>query len=208
MGLLKNSHRNRTQVNVRNGPPIEVFTGHGWVVAEAIPEIVEAAAEELWYHLGKSPKSFTLTTRCAISTAVLSIRTGSPEWLAHLYAALKPRLLAHLTLRAALPPPAHLDAITLAPRRAAMALPVPVVPTQAAVPRRRGLSAENVAELYARRGLGTSVTDLITGATAIVGDSSDLRERLEQKLWEASMDGLIPDSSKKHIDELRRSLLA
>jgi hypothetical protein len=221
MGLLKISHRNRAQVNIRvsgNGPLTEVFTkvftGHEWAVAEVIPEIVEATAEELWYHLGKSPKSFTLTTRCAISTAVLSIRTGSPEWLSHLYEALKPRLLAHLTLRMApsttASATASVEAIVLAPRRAALPPALPAAPKPAPPPKRRGLSAENVAELYSARGLGTSASDLAAGAAAIVGAdgcSSDLRERLEQKLWEASMDGLIPEASKKHIEELRRQLL-
>jgi hypothetical protein len=91
----------------------------------------------------------------------------------------------------------------LPPRRVA----APPPPRQPPPPNRPALSAEIVAELYSVRGLGTSATDLLTGAAKIIGDSSDLRERLEQKLWEASMDGLIPDTSKKHIDELRRILL-
>ena len=83
---------------------------------------------------------------------------------------------------------------------------------------RRTLSAENAADLYSPHlfatDLGAAARNMLVAAAALLGEdanskSSDqaLRERLEQKLWEASVDGLIADDQKKKVEEIRKYLL-
>jgi len=225
VGLLKASHRDPTMVNIRaaaaetTSNTVELFTD-GWHLSDisaATPLIIEAACDELWYHLEREPGSFTLTVRCAISTVILSIRCGSPEWMQQLNTALATRVMAYLRDSAKRDGAAAAadEAFQVIQRRPPVAPPVRKL---AAVMPRRTLSAENAADLYSPHlfatDLGAAARNMLVAAAALLGEdanskSSDqaLRERLEQKLWEASVDGLIADDQKKKVEEIRKYLL-
>jgi len=223
---------------------VELYTD-GWHpsdISVVTPVIIEAACDELWHHLEREPGSFTLTVRCAISTALLSIRCGSPEWTQQLNAALATRVVAYLRENAKR---VTADAATLDAAAADAAAPdeafqvmrrrppvVPPVRKRAEAPR-RALSAENAADLYNEHrragGPAAAAINMLRAAAALLGEdtrsedtrSEDtrgedtrgeapdraLRERLEQKLWEASVDGLIADDQKKQVEEIRKYLL-
>ena len=227
MGLLKASHRDPTMVNIRAAAAtthaIELYVD-GWRLGDitaAIPVIIEAACDELRHYIEREPGSFTLTVRCAISTAILSIRCCSPEWEQQLNAALDSRLVAYLrdvaarrdaALPAAALPAAAEEAFQVMPRRPPKMAPVP--PPPIAVAPRRTLSVESAAEIYNEykgvADLTVAARNMLVAAAALLGENASARslsERLEQKLWEASADGLIADDQKKQVEEIRKYLL-
>jgi hypothetical protein len=220
LGTLRITHKDS---RLRN---LALVDGHlytysdGWReanVEDAAEIIIDAAATEIWHHINSSPREFSLAVRCAASTAVLSIRNASEAFRKQLCAQVGGALRTSAAklgisseLREATP-------VTLAPRVLALVTAPRVLalvtapPTQAPRMTRapaaqrmplHALTAERAAELYMR--LGPDADALSAAAAAAVGvpDDKKLRERLEQKLWEASADGLVRDN-----EELRKKLI-
>jgi hypothetical protein len=201
---------------------------------DAAAALVDGAVAELWWHLLRAPQALTLSVRCAASTTVLSVRHASAEWRAHLLGLVQGRLHAAVASRArpataAVAPRSRPATAAVAPRSrpATAAQPQPVElpprhcggpaarrpppePAQRPRPAALTLSAARVAELYtaaARSADSRQVAEALAAAAATaVGAVLDknIRERVEQKLWEAAADGLI---ESRQLDDVRRYLL-
>ena len=215
VGLLKASRQDTSLRNLRTtaAATLEAFGAGGWApigAEDAAAALVDGAVAELWWHLLRAPQALTLSVRCAASTTVLSVRHASAEWRAHLLGLVQGRLHAALASRARAPA-SDKEPIELPPRQSGgPAVRPPPVPAQRARPAALTLSAARVAELYtaaARSADSRQVAEaLAAAAAAAVGSVLDknIRERVEQKLWEASADGLL---ESRQIDEVRRCLL-
>ena len=211
LGTLRITHKDNQMRNLAFVDGHLYTYSDGWReanVEDVTETIIDAAAAEIWHHINSSPREFSLAVRCAASTAVLSIHNASEAFRKQLCAQVGGALRTSTAklgisseLREATP-------VTLAPRvHALVTAPPTQAPRMARAPVAQrmplhALTAERAAELYMR--LGPDADALSAAAAAAVGvpDDKKLRERLEQKLWEASADGLVRDN-----EELRKKLI-
>ena len=182
IGLLKLSHKTPESRNIYADHDSVYIFDTKWAVCDvqtAADAVIADAAAAVWQLLMRADAAhiFSPTIRCAMSCTAMSIRHCSPEWAAQLRASVCTALGAYLPTAAA------------RTVRAAQQL------TEAAPPPRPRLTLELVAALLrgAPADAARAADWLEARAAAELGcePSRDLRERLEQKLWEAASDGII-----------------
>jgi len=217
MGILRLSHKDPAFHNIKlEDGKLHVFEnckspelpGPNWFAKdpqEFVEELIQMIASELWYHLNKSPATFSLANRCAISTTVLSIQNGTSEWLSLLGPNIQTKLMTYLK-EAHLQVTEVLGGTELGPR-------VAKAPAAKEVTRLRridplcALSADMVAR-YFNTYRHLPVLDLVEnmlGAAAAdlnVKNDRQLQDRIEQKLWEAA-DEIIPKELNFLVETVR-----
>ena len=194
IGLLKLSHKTPESRNIYADQDSVYIFDTMWTVCDiqtAADSIIADAAAAVWQLLMRADAAhiFSPTIRCAMSCAAMSIRHCSPEWAAQLRASVCTALSAYLPTAAARTVRAAQQLMEAAPR------PVPAAraPAPRAPPPRPRLTLELVAALL-RGAPADGAADWLEARTAAelgCEPSRDLRERLEQKLWEAASDGII-----------------